>query len=262
MKYKIAAMTPAKARALEALAGLVAVGAPAGYVAGTTWQPKDPRYWVKDDKVYGRDLTKAEKKQFIKRVALVSLLAGSVGAGGSLGFSKYRRGAATKADAKKIEDLMDKYFANLKPAQAIQTRRSSKAILNVNRVKAQTIDPVEAVLGGTDMTAVRAAEQHAKDEAWALLNLSKVRASPVFSEAGALEYAKKTRDVIPWGGPFTRKISIGGQEITIPTASRAEGVLIDHIGPQHMQFEPGDKGRVQIVPPKIEQWIERTHKNK
>jgi hypothetical protein len=229
---KTSAMTSGKARALEALAGLAVGGGAGGYLAAKTHQTKKPRYWLQDGRIYGRDLTQQEKKDFGGRLAKAALGVGTAVAGLSLGGSAIRRGMLNKADIIAGRAAFARVFEHLGGAnrKASQTYASRKG-----RVSASE-EALAAIRGQTGGRASATSTKHnildsILERDRRALNEARSELRQIRSVDGRhtsrtyIDMAKRTRDARLWGGRKDRIIPLGDSEIKIPGQTTAEGQM-------------------------------------
>ena len=211
-----------KARAIEALAG-GAVGAGAlGFLGGKTFQTKEPRFWISSGQVYGRDLTKEEKTDFLKRLGKAAVIGASVGAGLSIAGSGLRRKMLSNVDADEAKRAFQSYFESL-----------NKAVRVSERLKPRT--------------------QPSYAEASELMKAYRDRTT---AEA-FVDRARRYRTDAPWGGPASSTARLPGpmlhtpegtlvptvKDIAIPGPATAHGQMIKELGLENIDFGRDSQNR-------------------
>jgi hypothetical protein len=211
-----------QARAIEAVVGLGAGAAGAGFLGGKTFQTKKPRHWLSDGQVYSRDLTKSEKKDFLKRVAQTAAAGAAAGLGVSMGGSVIRRKMLEKVDLREAQRLFRGYFGSLNRAVTVSERIKPRANPNY-------------------------------EEATDLLRSYRDSMNPgVF-----MDRARRYRTDAPWGGPSTTKIRMPGptvyepdgtltrtvQDSTIPGPATAHGQMLRELGIENVDLGVDSRGR-------------------
>tara|TARA_Y100000034_G_scaffold56324_1_gene68997 strand:- start:1963 stop:2760 length:798 start_codon:yes stop_codon:yes gene_type:complete len=256
MIIKTSAMTPGKARALEALAGLAVGGAAGGLLGGKTFQTKKPRYWVAGNQVYGRDLTKAEKKDYVKRLAKAALLGGTGVAGLSLGVSAIRRRILDSQDIAAGRKAFKRIFRPLD----IAIRRQQGTVKSRSGVVDHLMSRETAVRGpGRSAEQLHVASDlqkalAARDEAVQVLDaLRSQRKKHKPKKYRAI--AAKHRAHVPWGGKTLREEQVGGKVYQIPSRLTAEGQMVRTIGPSNVRYEAGKSGKVVARGPGQNYWF-------
>jgi hypothetical protein len=217
-----------KARAIEALVGAAVGTAAGGFAGGKTYNTKKPRHWIAGDRIYTRDLSGAEKKEFAKRLLTSAAVGAGAGSGLSLLGSTIRRKMLGSADLKEVQDQFTTYFGSLNRA--------------VNRAEALN-------------TRVGAGRGSYEDILRQLREYRDKTTPDLF-----LDRAKEYRRHAPWGGPATTKTRLPGpmsyspvdgsvvptvQDLDLPGPATAHGQMIREMGLRNLGIKVDPKtGRV------------------
>lgn len=207
---KLAALTPFKARAIEAAAGGVVGAAGLGFLGAKTFKTEKPRLWLMGDQIYGRDLEPQERRDQAKRVLGAAAVGALLGGGGSMGVSTLRRRMATKGDLADATKLFNTYFGQLNREIGQQSR-----LVDRGKGSQEVLDRLKQI-----------------------------------SDEGPdryVDWARRRRDHMPWGGPYGRPHVQGDTQMQIPSASLAEGQMIDRIGPNNIRFFVNEKHELRPV---------------
>tara|TARA_Y100000310_G_scaffold294889_1_gene325738 strand:- start:3983 stop:4921 length:939 start_codon:yes stop_codon:yes gene_type:complete len=250
------ASVSARARALEVLAGLVVGGGAGGMLAGKTFQTKKPRHWISGNQLYGRDLTKSEKKDYVKRIGKGLALGGTAATGLSLGFSAFRRGRLRTQDLVDGSAAFKDVFKHLDKAvrqQQSRVRVSKRSLQSAKSEfdKIRGLGNSEAKLS-PDQAVVDAATAHKSSKA-ALQRLEQMR-----NRHGLKTYqdwAQRARDHVPWGGSASAQAAKGGQVFEIPSRMTTMGQIMDAVGHEAFQFKRLPTGQTQVVSPNKKFWL-------
>jgi len=260
---KTSAMTPAKARALEALAGLAVGGGAGGFLAGKTFQTEKPRYWLQEGQVYGRELTSPERKSFVKRLGKAALLGGTGAAGLSLGVSAIRRRHISARDLSSGRDAYERVFRSLNSAERRQSGTVTSRSSQVRKLRQDLLDATGPG-GSVDKLRIKsdletAIESHREADR-VLQNLRGQKKT--HSRKGYIRGAERARSHVPWGGKTTHEVrgvdphTGEAASYEVPSRLTAEGRMAEAIGPENVKYEAGSDGAMRVRGPSQQFWMD------
>ncbi len=255
-QIKTAAMTPAKARALEALAGLVVGGGAGGFLATKTFQTKEPRYWLQNGQIYGRDLSKSEKQDFLKRLGKAAVMGGSGAAALSLGASAIRRKHLTARDARLSREAFQRIFKPLDIAIRKQKSNVSGSGARIKQLR-EAQGQVKGVGRSTEQLQVaHDLEQTLKGHREAEAVLERLRSQKKSHSFDLyLDRARKARKHVPWGGKAARDVPIGEKRVVkVPSRMTAEGQMSEVLGKDNVSYSFTPDGKRHVSGPGQAYW--------
>jgi hypothetical protein len=233
---KEAALTPFRARAVEAGLGAVVGAGAASYLGHQTFQTEKPRYWLQDGQVFGRDLTRAEKNGLAKRLAAAAVIGAGSGATASLGGSAIRRAMLHKTDIAEAQKLFQSYYGTLDGELRRAKYWNNDAAVVAKYDAASTVDEIAEIERRRDLA-------HA-----ALAPLRDLKENRLPTSEGFVERAKKERAHHPWGGPRYHG--------SIPLPTTVEGQMVQDIGLQNLDHANPDPA-LRRRPRDSEYWQKR-----
>lgn len=107
--------SPLSARAVEALTGAGIGGLGVGAVSAITHEPRQPLEWLDEDgNFHSRNATPIERREYRDRILKAALLGASIGAGASLGVSKFRRYSLAQAEKDALPEILKERLSGLR----------------------------------------------------------------------------------------------------------------------------------------------------